>query len=134
MDRIKIINSSYQKKKKNRIVIISTFRDYDKNSSMGNNISWGEYTKNDKYFLDWLITFAKKYQIQIDILGRYSLSENDKEYLYFKKFFKNYDFSYIDNYKNRNTYGILDNYNFAFTIDSTFGIRMFSARRKGRFF
>ena len=110
-----------KKKKKNRIVIISTFRDYDKNSSMGNNISWGEYTKNDKYFLDWLITFAKKYQIQIDILGRYSLSENDKEYLYFKKFFKNYDFSYIDNYKNRNTYGILDNYNFAFTIDSTLG-------------
>ena len=121
-------------KKKNRIIVISTYRDYDKNRSMGNNISWEEFTKNDKYFLDWLILLAKKYQIQIDILGRYSLSKSDKEYLYFKGFFKNYNFSYIDNYQNRDTYAILDNYNFAFTIDSTLGIERLARGGRVGFF
>ena len=121
-------------KKKNKIIVISTFRDHDKNRLIGNDISWGEFTKNDKFFLNWLITFAKKYQIQIDVLGRYSLSKNDKEYIYFKSFFKNYKFSYIDNYKNRDTYGILDNYNFAFTIDSTLGIECLSRGGRVGFF
>ena len=109
-------------KKKSKILIISTYRDYDKIKLINKNVSWGQFTKNDRYFVEWLILLAKKYKLEVDVLGRYSLHKNNKEYLYFKNFFKSFKFNYISNYFNRNTYNILDSYKFSFTMNSTLGI------------
>jgi surface carbohydrate biosynthesis protein len=109
-------------KKQNKILIISTFRNYSKKQSIGKNLMWGTFTKNDEYFMRWIILLAMKNNIKIDVLGRYSLKETNEEFTYFKNFFKKNKFNYIDNYSKRETYKILDSYKFAFTIDSTLGV------------
>lgn len=119
-------------KKKYKILLISTFREHKRNRLTHKKITWGEFTKNDKNFVEWLIAVASKYKIPIDVLGRYPLNKNgaNQEFEYFKKIFKNNSFSYKENFYGRNTYSILDKYKFCFTIDSTLGIE--SLARGGR--
>ena len=121
-------------KKKEEILLISTFRNYDKTKTIDNNITWGEFSKNDNTFIKYLITQAEKDNIKINILGRYSLTNSEYEFEYFKYFFKKKKFRFIDNYKGRDTYKLIDTYKYSFTIDSTLGIENLSRGGRTGFF
>jgi surface carbohydrate biosynthesis protein len=114
--------SKINNKKENKILIISTFRDYKKDRLVDDGINWGEFTKNDDFFVKWLVCFANKYKIKIDVLGRYSLSQTKKEFTYFKKFFGKNNFNFIENDIKKSSHKVIDKYKYCFTIDSTLGI------------
>ena len=121
-------------KKKEEILLISTFRNYDKSKTIDNNTTWGEFSKNDNTFIKYLITQAEKDNIKINVLGRYSLKNNKSEFEYFKYFFKKKEFGFIDNYKGRDPYKLIDAYKYSFTIDSTLGIENLSRGGRTGFF
>lgn len=123
-----------KKNKLNRILIISTFRNYDKNYKFHKKMLWGKFVEKDKDFIMWMIELSKKYNISIDVLGRYSIAESDEELKFFKNIFKDINFKFIDNYKNRNPYKLVDNYEYVFTIDSTLGIECLARGGRVGFF
>ena len=130
------IRKKNKAKKKKEILLISTYRDYNLNRIIdkNKNVTWGEFTKNDHFFIKWLNEFAEKDGIKINILGRYSIKKTKMEFEYFKKFFKKKNFNYISNYAGRDTYKIVDGYEYIFTIDSTLGIESFARGIRTGFF
>ena len=123
-------------KKKKEILVISTYRTYgaDEVIEKNKNITWGEFTKNDHFFIKWLKEFAENDKININILAKYPLKETKKEYEFFKSFLKNNKFNYIENSPDRDVYRLVDSYEYIFTIDSTLGIESFSRGVRTGFF
>ena len=113
-----------KRKKKKEILFISTHKNF-----LDTTKGWGNFThefffNNDKYVIKCLSDFAYKNNLKLNVLGRclgnFSISE--------KKFFDKLigrKYKFIPAGKERDTYGIVDEFEYIFTIDSTLAIEAF---------
>lgn len=122
------------RKKKREILLISTFRIKRKNKILSHGKTWKEFTKNDDYFFSWLSKASNKEKINVNILGARAGKNGIEELNYYNNFFRKNNFKFIAKYPGRDTYKILDTFEFVFTIDSTLGIENLTRNGKSGFF
>ena len=118
------------RKKKKEICFISTYRNMDDSQIASNDITWGYYNKNHIYFMNWLISYCKKNNLKINILGKNVGTDKFHEEQYYKNIFSNSDFNFLRPPLHGPTYKLVDKFQYVFTHDSTLGIENLS--RNGR--
>jgi len=118
--------------KKNAVLVISTFRlDYLSNNKdmIGTSVTWNEYIKNEIKLMKWLFLYVDKLGLDITVLGaKEEYAKEEEEY--YKKLSDGLLFDYYPNYKGRNTYQIIDEYEVTVSMDSTLGYEALSRGNK----
>ena len=114
------------KNKKKEILWISSFKSISQRSEWYNpitkkNISHQIFQKNDKYVINDLYHYSKRNNLKFNILGRQT-GENIIEE---KKYYENLigkNFNYIEYNLNKDSYKIMNEYEYIFTTWSTLGV------------
>jgi len=124
-----IKNFNLKIKKKKEILFVSgcrTHHIYDKkilynNPLDKNKIEFNHYNfyKNDGTLIKWLHDYSKNKNIKFNILGKSLDVKSEKTY--FCKILNTSNINFIPFSKARNTYKILNNYEYVFSIDTTLG-------------
>jgi surface carbohydrate biosynthesis protein len=118
--------------KKKEILFISThkaFRDKLKTGKINDSF----FFKNDKKIINFLSKRASLKKIKFNVLGRGLDNDSEIE----KNFFNancNNKLNFIKNFRGRDTYSIVNQYEYVMTIDSTLGIENFTKSHKTGFF
>ena len=112
--------------KKNEIIYISTYKNLILNKKVYKNLTWNEFIKNEKALIDHIKNFCLINNFSLTVLGRYDEKSGEKDY-FIKNFGKDFNFKYIPNSKDRQTYAIPKKFKLAITIDSTLGYEMLAA-------
>ncbi len=110
------------KKKIKEICFISSFRALKKNQIYASNLTWGYYNKNFNFFLKWLEAYSRKNNLKVNIIGKNFGKEGIVEEDYYKQNLKKIKFNYFPANNKRETYKLLDKFEYVFAIDSTLGL------------
>lgn len=112
--------------KKDEIIYISTYKNVILNKKVYKNLTWSEFIKNEKVLIDHIKNFCSINNFSLTVLGRYDEKSGEKDY-FIRNFGKDFNFKYIPNFKDRQTYTIPKKFKLAITIDSTLGYEMLTA-------
>ena len=108
-----------KRSKKKEVLYVSVFRNYKKSVKIFKDVTYGDFFSNDPYFFKWLDNYCLQSNLKINILTRAS---NVKDFLYEKKYFKQFFSSPNLIFENNNPYKHLDRFEYVITNDSTLGI------------
>jgi len=118
--------------KKDYIIYISQWRNYNKSEKFHKNLNIGDWQKNEKIFLEKLISFVEKNSFNLKVLGKTKLHTKKEKIYYDEIFGKNYEFIYQS--EKRENYKILDAAKLTVSLDSTLAYENLARGNKTVFF
>ena len=121
-EKIKIIET------KKGILYISTFREYylsQGNEEYEKGISVKNYLRSELEFLTFLGSYAEENMIDVTVLGR---GDKEIEKNFYETFFQEVNYKFISNFKGRDTYSVMDSYEYIVSIDSSMGYEAMSRK------
>lgn len=114
------IQNRKAKKKKNKILFISQFREQA--------INWPSFFHTEEKLLPLISNFCEKYNLKLYILGVNKNSEIEKNY--FCRILKKDKLNFINKKNHPENYKTLDNFNLIVFIDSTLGYEAIARKKK----
>lgn len=127
------ISKISKKRKKKEILWLSGYKPYDLNDKITGKFANNYFYKNDDVAIRLVYNLTKENNIKFNILGRCREEHRIQEENYFKKNC-NKKINYIKYFLERDTYKIIDQYEYIMCIDSTLGKENLSRNGKSGFF
>ena len=133
-----IMNNNFLIKKSinKTLLYISNFRTVhlNKTKKVHEELTWPDILKTEGPLVRFLHSYAIKNNLDFCILGKYSDDRKKIEHDYYSEFIENKNWSFIENYKNRNTYNIIDEAKIVTGTVSTLMLESLARYNKTAFF
>ena len=119
--------------KKNYIIYISQWRNYEKSAIYHKDLTFGDWQKNEEIFLKKLSFFIRENSYNFKVLGKLAGNSSKYEKIFYDKIFgSNYEFIFQNDSRDR--YKILDHAKLTVSLESTLGYENLARGNKTIFF
>ena len=119
--------------KKDYIVYISQWRNYEKSTKYHKDLTFGDWQKNEEFFLKKLSFFIRKNSYNLKVLGKLAGNSGKNEKIFYDKIFGSH-YEFIFQNDSRDKYKTLDSAKLTISLESTLGYENLARGNKTIFF